>query len=113
YKRYADSQQQGNFTLYDLGPALNTNFFFFNLNRVRQPKPGKKVGQTYVDPVKYEWFSNPDFRRAVSKAVDRQAMINSVLFGDGVKNWSTTTVGNKTWYTPEATGFDYDPEGAR
>src|SRR5262249_16735849 len=31
YQDYTDRQKQENFTLYDLGPALNTNFFWFNL----------------------------------------------------------------------------------
>jgi peptide/nickel transport system substrate-binding protein len=113
YKRYEDNQGKGNFKLYDLGPALNTNMFWFNLNRVREAKPGKKIGQTYVDPIKYAWFSNKTFRRAVSEAVDREAIIKSVLFGEGVKNWSTSTPGNKIWYTPDAAGFDYNPDDSK
>jgi peptide/nickel transport system substrate-binding protein len=113
YKRYEDNQQKGNYKLYSLGPALNTNMFWFNLNRVREAKPGKKVGQPYVDPVKYAWFSNKVFRKAVSEAVDRDAMIKSVLFGDGVKNWSTSTPGNKIWYTPDAPGADFNPEDSK
>ena len=35
YRWYQDHQQEGNFTLYDLGPDMNTNFFWFNLNRVQ------------------------------------------------------------------------------
>lgn len=113
YQTYENQQQKGNFTFHDLGPALNTNFFWFNLNRVRDSKSGRRLGSTYVDPVKYAWFSNPDFRKAVSKAIDRDGIIRSVFYGQGVKNWSTSTPGNKTWYSPEAVHYDYDPEGAR
>jgi peptide/nickel transport system substrate-binding protein len=113
YEKYEKGQQKGNFTFYDLGPALNTNFFFFNLNRVRDGKSGKRIGSTYVDPAKYAWFSNRDFRRAVSKAVDRDAIIRSVYHGFAVKNWSTTTPGNKIWGNPQPDGYDYDPEGAK
>jgi peptide/nickel transport system substrate-binding protein len=113
YQAYEDRQEKENFTLYDLGPALNTNFFFFNLNRVRTPSAGKRVGQPQVDPVKYAWFSNPVFRRAVSMAIDRDAIIKSVLFGDAVKNWSVATPGNKTWYWPELPHYDYNPDEAR
>jgi peptide/nickel transport system substrate-binding protein len=113
YQTYATGQERGNFTFHDLGPALNTNFFWFNLNRVRDGKAGKRIGSTYVDPVKYSWFSNRDFRRAVSKAVDRDAIIKSVYYGHAVKNWSTMTPGNKTWHTPETVHYDYDPEGAK
>ena len=113
YATYSSQQQKGNFTFYDLGPALNTNFFWFNLNKVREPVPGKKVGDTYVDPVKYGWFNKRDFRIAVSKAIDRDAIVRSVFHGDAVKNWSTLTPGNKMWYTPDVVHFDYDPAGAK
>jgi peptide/nickel transport system substrate-binding protein len=113
YQWYEDNQEANNYTLHDLGPALNTNFFWFNLNRVREPKPGYKVGQTYLDPVKYRWFSNREFRRACSEAVDRDAMIRSIFFGDAVKNWSTSTPGNKEWHTPGIPAYDYNPEQAK
>ena len=113
YETYEKGHQKGNFTFYDLGPSLNTNFFFFNLNRVRDGKSGKRIGSTYVDPVKYAWFSNRGFRQAVSKAIDRDAIIKSVYHGYAVKNWSTTTPGNKIWGNPQPDGYDYDPEGAK
>jgi len=113
YSTYIDGQKKGNYTLYDLGPGMSTNFFWVNLNTVKEPKPGKKVGAPYTDPVRYSWFTRREFRQALSKAIDREAMIRSVFFGDAVKNWSTATPGNKTWYTPEAAGLDYDPEGAK
>ncbi len=113
YRWYADHQQEGDFTLYNLGPALKTNYFLFNLNRVRKPVKGKTLGGTYVDSLKYAWFSNPVFRRAVSMAINRDAMISSVFFGDGVKNWSTMTAGNKVWYDSSLVRFDYDPARAK
>jgi peptide/nickel transport system substrate-binding protein len=108
YQWYADNQQQGNYTLYDLGPSLNTNFFWFNLNTAKTAENGRKVGDPYVDPVKYSWFSNPVFRRAVSIAVDRDAMIPSIFFGDAVKNWSQSTPGAKVWYTPDIVKYDFN-----
>jgi peptide/nickel transport system substrate-binding protein len=113
YQTYIDRQQKENFTLYDLGPALTTNFFWFNLNKVRKPVAGKKVGQPFVSATQYAWFSNPVFRRAVSMAVDRDAIIKSVLFGEAVKNWSTSTPGNKLWYWPELPHYDYNPDEAK
>lgn len=113
FQSYEDRQKQENFTLYDLGPSLNTNFFWFNLNKVRSATPGKKVGQPYIEAYKYTWFSNPVFRRAVSMAIDRDGIIKSVLFGEAVKNWSTSTPGNKTWYWPEIPRYDYNLEEAK
>jgi peptide/nickel transport system substrate-binding protein len=63
--------------------------------------------------VKYSWFNNPVFRRAVSMAVDRDAMIPSIFFGDAVKNWSTATPGNKNWYTPDIVKYDYNLEESK
>jgi peptide/nickel transport system substrate-binding protein len=113
YRWYEDNQKDGNFTVYDLGPGLNSNFFWFNLNKVQKATPGKKIGDSFVDPVKYAWFSNPIFRRAVSMAVDREAMIPSIFFGYGRKSWSQASEGNKVWYNPDIVKYDYDPEGAK
>jgi peptide/nickel transport system substrate-binding protein len=113
YRWYEDHQKDGNYTLYNLGPALNSNFFWFNLNKVRKAAPGKGVGDPQVDPVKYAWFNNPVFRRAVSMAIDRDAMIPSIFFGDAVKNWSTETAGAKLWYSPDVVKFDFNLAEAR
>ena len=63
--------------------------------------------------VKHAWFSDPRFRRAVSKAIDRDAIVRGPLFGYGFKNWSTMTRGSRIWYSPELLGDDYDPPGAK
>jgi peptide/nickel transport system substrate-binding protein len=113
YNWYEDNQQKNNFTLHDLGPDLNTNHFWFNLNRVQKPTPGKKMGDPFVDPVKYAWFNDPIFRRAVSMAIDRDAMIPSVFYGEAVKNWAIATPGNKVWHTPDLLKYDYNPGEAK
>ncbi len=107
YQWYAEHQQQNNYTLYDLGPALASNFFWFNLNTVKKADKGT-VGAPVIDAVKYAWFNNATFRRAVSMAVDRDAMIPSIFFGDAVKNWSTSSPGSKLWYTPEVVKYDFN-----
>jgi len=112
YPRFAENQRKGNYTLYDLGPMLSVNHLFFNLNRVREPKPGRQLGEPYVGSSKYAWFDKAEFRRAVSCAIDRDAMIRA-YGGEGVKNWSTATVADKVWYTPDVTGDDYSPEESR
>jgi peptide/nickel transport system substrate-binding protein len=113
YRWYEEHQKDGNFTLYDLGPSLTSNFFWFNLNRVRDGGTGKPPGSPCVDPVKYSWFSNRSFRRAISKAIDRDAMIRSVFFGDAEKNWSSLTVADRVWQAAGVRHDDYDPEGAK
>jgi peptide/nickel transport system substrate-binding protein len=112
YGAFARNQSGGAYTLHDLGAALTSNFFWFNLNTVKRPGGRKPVGAPCVDPVKYAWFSNRDFRRAVSMAVDRGAIIRSVFFGYGVRNWSLMTPGYRLFFTPRATVPDYDPPAA-
>ena len=114
YRWYADNQANGGYTLYSLGPEMNSRFFWFNLNKVQppvggeKPVPGKQVGESVVDPVKYAWFSNPAFRRAVSMAVDRDALIRSVFFGEGTKSWSISGPSNKEWHSPDLPRDDYN-----
>jgi len=113
YKWYEENQQKGNFTLHDIGPDLNTNLLWFNLNIVKKAGAGKRVGDPAVGAVKYEWFNNAQFRRAVSMAIDRQAMIPSVFFGEGHKNWAIATPANKIWHSPDLVHDDYNPDEAR
>ena len=113
YRSYADGQAAGHYTLYDLGPSLNTNFMFFNLNRVREATPGHRLGDPCLEPFKFAWFRDVRFRRAVSMAIDRDAIIRSVYFGDAVKVWATLTPGNRLWSDSTLTGADYDPAAAR
>ena len=116
YRWYEENQQKGNFTLYDLGPEYAGRFFWFNLNKVQPPLPGAKLppgrraGDTFVDPVKYAWFNNPVFRRAVSHAIDRDAIIRSVYGGYGEKSWSQVARTNKHWYSPDLVHYDYNVE---
>jgi len=114
YQTFEKDQDRGDYTLYDLGPALNTNFLWFNLNVVREARQGKKVGDPQVDPVRYAWFSKPEFRQAVSMAIDREAMIRGPFYGEAVLNWSQMTPGNRVWgNNPDLKPWNYDPEGAK
>ena len=119
YQWYEENQQKGNFTLYDLGASQATHLMWFNLNKVQPPiggaKPthGKRLGEPFVDPVKYEWFNNRDFRRAISMAIDRDAIIKSAFFGYGEKNWSQSTSTNKVWHSPDLIKHDYNPSEAK
>ena len=108
YRRYKDEQKPKGFTLYDVGPSYNVHFFWFNLNRVREAAKGRKLGAPVVDPHLFAWFGNRDFRRAVSMAVDRDAMIRGPFYGYGTKAWSLLTAGNARWYDSTITAPDLD-----
>ena len=84
-----DAASRG-FQLFDLGPGLDYNFLFFNLNSAI-PKDGADI------PRHQEWFRNPLFRQAVSAAIDRAAIVRLVFHGRGTPLWSSTTPANKLW----------------
>jgi peptide/nickel transport system substrate-binding protein len=57
-------------------------------------------------------FANVKVRQAAMYAVDKKAIIDSVLFGFGTvtNQWNTSS----TWsYNPDVKGFPYDPEKAK
>ncbi|RCJ28525.1 peptide ABC transporter substrate-binding protein [Nostoc minutum NIES-26] len=70
-------EKQGNFKIYNGGPATGTTFILFNLNK------GQRNGKPLVDPVKSRWFNTVEFRQAVAYAIDRQTMINNTFRGLG------------------------------
>ncbi len=65
-------QQADNFTLYQLGPDYGTFFVTFNMN-----KDAAKAGK--IPQYKVDWFGDTRFRKAVSYAIDRPALIRNVL----------------------------------
>jgi peptide/nickel transport system substrate-binding protein len=79
----------GKYRLYDAGPSLEYNFVFFNLNNVSQEFP--RIGG------KQTWFREVTFRRAVSAAIDRDALARIVYRGNGNPLWGPVTPGNKLW----------------
>jgi peptide/nickel transport system substrate-binding protein len=118
HQRFAADQARGHYTLYDLGPSLTSNFFWFNLNLAGAAggsagAEARRPGDPMAGAVPYAWFSNRDFRRAISRAIDRDAMIRGVFFGRGARNWSVITAGNHAFSDPATPAWDYDPAAAR
>jgi peptide/nickel transport system substrate-binding protein len=109
YAMIARKQAQGDYTLYDLGPGLNTEFIWFNLRTDKDPE-----GDYYVPPHKQRWFGNVNFRRALSHAIDRTSVIDTILYGRGRKHWGTTaTVANKKWHNPDVVKYLFDLDQAK
>ncbi|HET7183869.1 MAG TPA: ABC transporter substrate-binding protein [Terriglobales bacterium] len=82
----------GTYRLYDVGPGLEYNFVFFNLN---------DVGQFPRIASKQTWFREVNFRRAVSAVIDREAIAKIVYRGNGSPLWGPVTPGNKLWLNAE------------
>jgi peptide/nickel transport system substrate-binding protein len=76
----------------DVGPSLEYNFLFFNLNNLSgKHLPGIEARQS--------WFQNPNFRRAISAVIDRQAIARLVYAGRAAPIWTHVTPGNKLWFS--------------
>jgi peptide/nickel transport system substrate-binding protein len=108
------------YQLKDLGPSLEYNFLFFNQNDLS----GKNLPHVAA---KQQWFSDLGFRRAVSRAIDREAVARLVYRGRAVPLWSNVSPGNHRWVNAsiarpprsvsearailKASGFSWRPDG--
>lgn len=89
----ARQQAARHYHLDDLGPGLEYNFLFFNLNDLG-PKVSPDVARKQI------WFQDVRFRQAVSAAIDREAIVRLVYNGRATPLWTQVTPGNKLWIDP-------------
>ena len=90
YSALEKYQRNRGFRLYDLGPGLEYDFLFFNLNDL---SPGKFSSIT----LKQSWFRQRAFRQAISSAINREDMVHIVYRGRASPLWTHVTPGNKLW----------------
>ena len=86
----AKEQQARGYRLYDLGPGLNYNFLFFNLNNLAS-KQLPEIAR------KQTWFRELNFRKAISAAIDRAGIVRLTYQGRATPLWGHVTPGNKLW----------------
>jgi len=98
-KQLADA---GKIKLIEVGDAYDADSFWINL------KPG-----AFGSDRRAAWLQRDELRRAISMAVDRQAFLNTVYFGAGVRMFGPVSPANKKWYAPEVPHTPYDPAGAK
>jgi peptide/nickel transport system substrate-binding protein len=91
-----------------VGPSYDGEGFWFNMNGGRNPKNGK----VYLDPVKRAWFTDVNFRRAVSYAINRDNLIQNVYYGKALPAWGVESTSNKQWYNDNIARYPYNPEKA-
>jgi peptide/nickel transport system substrate-binding protein len=89
-----EREQRGRgYHLFNLGPGLEYDFLFFNLNDL-SAKHLPTVAKSQ------EWFRRKEFRQAVSLAIDRDAIVRLVYRGRATPIWTQVTPGNKLWVDP-------------
>jgi peptide/nickel transport system substrate-binding protein len=92
--------------VYNIGLSYDLEGIFFNMDRDRDPKTNKP----YVDPVKLSWFSDLNFRKAISHALDRESLLKNGYYGRGIIAYGFESVNNPFWYNDAIVRFPYDPE---
>jgi peptide/nickel transport system substrate-binding protein len=98
FKRVAD---QGRVRLIDGGLALDSNLLWFNLT------------PSHANDPKGRWFHQKAFRQAISCAIDRRAIVNTVYLGEGVPIYGPVTPANKTWFADIRPACEHDVARAR
>lgn len=94
------------FHVFDLGPGLQYNFLFFNLNDLPAEKSPDLVK-------KQAWFRDLRFRQAVSAAIDREAIVRLIYHGRAAPIATTATPGNKLWIDSAISPPAHSPDQAR
>ncbi len=102
------AKKQNRLKIVELGPSYENEQFFFNQNGGVNPKTGKP----HVSPLKKAWFTDVNFRKAVSYAIDRPAIVQNALYGKGVPAYGPESVSNALWYNDRIPKSQKDPEKA-
>jgi peptide/nickel transport system substrate-binding protein len=101
-------QSRFDYTILDMGPSTQSNFIWFNLN------PGKnELGEPYVEPHKFKWFSDKRFRQAVSYGINREGIIQGVYFDRGNILHGYESPKRKFWYNDNVRKYSYSPEKSK
>lgn len=103
-----EMQKSHNFTLFNLGPSIGSNFIMFNLNRRTNPKTKKP----YVDSIKSAWFNDLNFRQAVNHALNRSRMVQNYFKGIGFEEFVSESK-SSPFYNKNLAPFEQDLELAK
>jgi len=96
------AEEEGRLRMIELGVGPDPDAFWFCL------KPEVKG----KDP-RFAFVSRPEFRRAISYAVDREAFAETVFLGAAVPVWGPITPGNTRWFWPDIPRYPHNLETAK
>ena len=96
------AQEDGRVRLIELGVGPDADAFWFCL------KPDARRS----DP-RITFVQRPEFRQAISHAVDREAFAETVFLGAAVPVWGPVTPGNTQWFWPDVPRYPHDDARAR
>ncbi len=93
----------------DTGISLDSTWLAFNQNT----GVNKSTGKPFLETWKQNIFREQKFRQAVSYAINREGLANTVFAGRGVPVYTLVTPGNTVWYSDDIQKYPYDPERAK
>lgn len=87
----------------------NTEFFKNNFQKFRYPVPS----YTYMGfNLKHPWFKDKRVRQAIAYAIDKNEIVDVVLFGLG-SSATGPYVPNTWYYNPDVKNYEYNPAQAK
>ena len=95
-------EQQGTLKMQEIGVGTDADGLWFCL----KPEARRK------DP-RWAFTQRPEFRQALSHAVDREEFAQTVFLGEAVPIWGPVTPGNKQWFSPNVPRYPYDQAKAK
>jgi len=101
-------QKEENFRIFNTGPEFGSNFIVLNQN----PQANPHTGEPFVAPHKLRWFTDKRFRRSIAYAINREKIVNIVLYGLGQPQYSPVSQANPRFYNPRVKRYPYDPQEA-
>jgi len=102
-------ESEGNFTVYDLGPDMGSQFIFFNQNTGKHPESGESL----IEPHKLEWFTDVKFRQAVAHAIDKEKIVEIVKNKLGYPQHAAVGPGAGFFHNTEVKKYSYDLKEAK
>ena len=101
--------QNEGFSIYNTGIAFGTTFLVLN----QTPGLSPHIKKPYVKPYKLKWFRQKNFRKAISFAINREKIIDVVMNGLGVPQFSPVSPSNVLFYSDKVVTYPYNPARAR
>jgi len=92
----------GRLQLLELGVSTDPDVFFFNL----------RAPYWATDP-RRDWITTREWRQAISHAVNREWMAESIFLGAAVPVWGPVTPGNREWFSPNVPRYPHSLDTAR
>jgi len=95
-------EKKQNFTIYELGPSMGSEFITFNQNIKAPSSMHKKT-----------WFRNANFRKAVAHSIDKASISKNVYGGFAIPQDGPLNVSSGFFNNPNIKKYGYDLEKAR